>query len=36
LSGAKKDSALWMKLVDPDDVEGEHFEVYEAVLNGLG
>ena len=36
LSGAKKDSALWMKFVDPDDVEGEHFEVYEEVLKGLG
>ena len=36
LSGDKKDSALWLKFVDPDETEGEHFEVYEAVLKGLG
>ena len=35
LSGGKKDRALWLKLVDPDDVEGEHFEVYEEVLGQL-
>ncbi|MFQ6041932.1 MAG: hypothetical protein ACE5PV_13830, partial [Candidatus Poribacteria bacterium] len=32
LSRGKKDRALWLKLVDPDDVEGEHFEVYERNL----
>jgi hypothetical protein len=32
LSGAKKDSALWLKLVDPDEAEGEHYEVYEREL----
>ena len=35
LSGEKKESALWLKLVDPDEVEEEHFEVYEEVLRGL-
>lgn len=29
LSGEKKDSALWLKLVDPQEREGERFEVYE-------
>lgn len=29
LSGQKKNSALWLKLVDPEEKEGEHFEVYE-------
>ena len=35
LSGEKKESALWLKFVDPDEGEGEHFEVYEEVLRGL-
>ena len=35
LSGEKKESALWLKLVDPDEREGEHFEVYEEALRGL-
>jgi len=35
LSGEKKESALWLKLVDPDGVEGEHFEVYEEALRAL-
>ena len=29
LSGEKKDSAMWLKLVDPEEREGERFEVYE-------
>jgi len=29
LSGEKKDSALWLKLVDPEEREGERYEVYE-------
>ena len=33
LSGRKKDSALWLKLVDPEECEGEHFEVYEHCLS---
>lgn len=32
LAGEKKDRALWLKLVDPDEREGEHFEVYKEVL----
>ena len=32
LSGEKKDSALWLKRVDPEEKEGEHFEVYEECL----
>jgi hypothetical protein len=29
LSGDKKGSAMWLKLVDPEEKEGERFEVYE-------
>ena len=32
LSGDKPDQALWFKYVDPDEQEGEHFEVYEHAL----
>ena len=32
LSGDKKDSALWLKYVDPDEVEGERFERYGECL----
>ena len=32
LSGDKKDSALWLKLADPEEVEGERFEVYEEFV----
>jgi uncharacterized protein (DUF362 family) len=32
LSGKRKDSALWLKYVDPDEREGEHFERYEECL----
>ena len=32
LSGEKKDSALWLKLVDPEEREGEQFGVYEECL----
>jgi len=35
LSGARKDSALWLKFVDPEESEGEHFEVYEQRLAQL-
>ncbi len=35
LAGVNKQSALWLKYVDPEEVEGEHFEVYERVLDGL-
>jgi uncharacterized protein (DUF362 family) len=32
LAGPHKQSALFFKLVDPDEAEGEHFEVYEDNL----
>jgi len=32
LSGARPDQAMWLKYVDRDEVEGEHFEVYERAL----
>ena len=32
LSGEKKDSALWLKLVDAEEHEGERFDVYEECL----
>ena len=32
LSGDRKDSALWLKYVDPYEKEGEHFERYEECL----
>ena len=35
LAGQKKQSAMWLKLVDPEEAEGEHFEVYERTLASL-
>jgi uncharacterized protein (DUF362 family) len=35
LAGMRKESALWLKYVDPEEAEGEHFEVYERELAGL-
>jgi len=35
LSGGKPDHALWLKLVDPEDMEGEKFEVYKENLERL-
>jgi uncharacterized protein (DUF362 family) len=32
LSGDKKDQAMWLKLVDPEEIEGERFESYEECL----
>ncbi len=32
LSGANPDHAMWYKLVDPEESEGEHYEVYERAL----
>jgi len=26
---------MWLKLVDPDEAEGEHYEVYERHLERL-
>ena len=33
LSGQKKDRALWLKLADPEEREGEQFSVYENNLS---
>jgi len=35
LARGKPDHALWLKLVDPDDMEKEHFDVYEKILMSL-
>jgi uncharacterized protein (DUF362 family) len=32
LSGDKPEQAMWLKYVDPEEAEGEHFEVYERAL----
>jgi uncharacterized protein (DUF362 family) len=32
LSGEKKDSAMWLKLADPEEWEGERFSAYEECL----
>lgn len=32
LSGDQPDQAMWMKYVDPDEKEGEHYEVYDHAL----
>jgi len=35
LSGKKKDQGMWLKLVDPEEVEGERFEAYDECLTAL-
>lgn len=35
LSGDRSDEGLWLKLVDPDEREGEHFEAYDQTLRLL-
>lgn len=35
LARGRPDHALWLKLVDPEDTEKEHFEVYERNLEKL-
>lgn len=32
LAGNDPDQAMWLKYVDPDEIEGERYEVYERVL----
>ena len=32
LSGEKPEQAMWLKYVDPEETEGEHYEVYEESL----
>jgi hypothetical protein len=33
LAGDHPEQAMWLKYVDPDESEGEHFEVYERALD---
>jgi hypothetical protein len=35
LAGDRPDQAMWLKYVDPDETEGEHYEVYEKTLADL-
>ena len=35
LSGAQSEKAMWFKYVDPEEIEGEHYEVYEQALADL-
>jgi len=35
LAGENPDEAMWLKYVDPDEAEGEHYEVYEQTLARL-
>lgn len=35
LAGPSKLSAIWFKLVDPEETEGEHFEIYQRTLDQL-
>ena len=35
LSGSKKDQAMWLKLVDEEEKEGECFDVYEDCLRKM-
>jgi hypothetical protein len=35
LSGAHPEQGMWMKYVDPQEAEGEHFEVYEETLRDM-
>ncbi|HXF60823.1 MAG TPA: DUF362 domain-containing protein [Caldilineaceae bacterium] len=32
LAGDRPDQAMWLKYVDPEEAEGEHFEVYDHAL----
>lgn len=35
LARGHRESAMWMKLVDPEEAEGEHYGAYERTLNAL-
>jgi uncharacterized protein (DUF362 family) len=35
LSGEHPDQAMWMKFVDPEEAEGEHYEVYEKTMSEI-
>lgn len=36
LAGNRPDEAMWLKYVDPEELDGEHYEVYERTLFALG
>jgi hypothetical protein len=36
LARRNKDQGLWLKFVDPEESEGEHYEVYEHTLHEGG
>ena len=35
LSGKNPEQGMWMKFVDPEEKEGEHFEVYQKTLDDM-
>ena len=35
LNSTKPGAALWLKFVDPEEIEGERFEVYDQCLSAL-
>jgi len=35
LAGEHPEQAMWLKYVDPDEAEGEHYEVYEKTLKRM-
>ena len=35
MAGSNPLSGMWFKYVDPEKVEGEHYEVYEKALGAL-
>ena len=35
LSGEHPEQAMWFKYVDPQESEGEHYEVYERTLKTI-
>jgi len=35
IAAQNQDSGVWMKYVDPEEAEGEHYEVYERTLRNL-
>jgi len=35
LAGLFPEQAMWLKYVDPDEAEGEHYEVYEQTLRQM-
>jgi hypothetical protein len=35
LSGTHPEQAMWLKYVDPDERESEHYEIYERTLQQM-